>query len=67
MLVYDYLKLLKEQYQCLFKRYYKEENKIVEPVVTVAYDRGARQLVFCHPEDAQYNKLEDFKHTYAVI
>lgn len=62
----EYINFLKEQRDYLVKRYSNEDN-IIEPVVTVAYDCGERYIVFCHPEDTTCSNLDEFKHIYGVI
>ena len=67
----DYLKNSKDKYYQLFNRYNKAKNKeeglLIEPVVSVIYDYGERQVVFCHPEDEKFISLSSFEHEYALI
>lgn len=67
MRVQDYIQESKRYHNKLFKRYCSKDNKVVEPVVTIAYFCGEKHTVFCHPEDLKYDRIEDFKNEYAVM
>lgn len=67
MTAYNYIQQSKKFYNQLFARYHSKYQRIVEPVASSAYICGEKFTVFCHPDDAKNDYIEDFKEDYYVL